>query len=79
MAVSDRDRRWLERQAEFLAEAETDEELTGEEARRVIEGVNVERRARGIPPYELPDAEDEPPEVEFYRRAKRLGMVRDRR
>lgn len=67
----------MERQARALAECETDEPVTGDDALRLLERVNAARRARGIEPYEDRDG-DEPPEVELHRRAQRLGMVRNR-
>lgn len=60
-----------------LAEAETDEEPSPERRAEILAWVNESRRRSGIPP--LTDEWSNPPEEEFYRRARALGMVGARR
>lgn len=63
--------------ARSLTLAETDEEPSEERKREIIVWANVRRAGQGIGP--LADGEQtEPPEEEFYRRARALGMASTR-
>lgn len=69
--VSDADRRTMASLARDLAEAETDRPLPDHLRARHIAAAAEWRAARGIPPL-TPD--EDPPEEEFYRRARQLGF-----
>jgi hypothetical protein len=60
--------------ARALAAAETDEEPSEERKREIIAWVDARRAQQGIRPLAY-DEQTEPPEEEFYRRARALGMV----
>ena len=77
MPLSDAERARWSRLVEALEEAETDDTGTSEFRARVRAWANEERAARGI--SALKDEWQDPPEEEFYRRARTLGMVRSRR
>ncbi len=68
------DRARMRRQAEDLAAL--DDELPGsvERRRALLEGINTMRVADGAEPFA--DEDEEPPELEFFRRARALGMAR---
>lgn len=63
--------------ARSLALAETDEEPSEERKSEIVAWANVRRARQGIGPL-ADDEEIEPPEEEFYRRARALGMVSTR-
>ncbi len=65
--VSDEEKARFRRQVESLREAELDEQPP-------VEVVKELRAAHGEP-----DTDDDPPELELYRRARALGMVRTSR
>lgn len=71
--MSDRDRQKMARVAADLAAIETDEEPAPDRRREIIAWANAARARRGQPPLSESDAD--PPEEEFYRRARALGMV----
>lgn len=73
MALSgDEHRRW-QAQVRDLTATERHDELSPDEMRRTIDEVNEHRRAADRPPLvESP----EPPEAEFYARARSLGLRR---
>lgn len=73
MAISDRDRRKMAQIGRDLADVETDEEPSPERRAEILAWVNESRLRSGIPP--LTDEWSDPPEEEFYRRARALGMV----
>jgi hypothetical protein len=77
--VSEEDKRRMRRLAEDLKEAESDELVQGEALRELIEWANGMRAKVGIPPLETDDPDGDPPELELYRRARALGMVRSGR
>lgn len=60
--------------ARDLSLAETDEEPSEERKGEIIAWANARRAGQGVGPL-AHDAETEPPEEEFYRRARTLGMV----
>ena len=75
MPISADDRRKFEAQAASLREVENDEEMSPEQAARVIGAANEDRAQAGLPP--LRDERDvELPEEGFYRRARALGFIR---
>jgi hypothetical protein len=77
MAISDEDKRKFRRQAEDLAKIDDTEPIGVETGREVVAWMNEIRAKDGTPPLELTDADEEDrPELEFYRRARALGMVR---
>ena len=61
----------MARLVEALGQAETDEEPSPATRERRIAAANEWRAAHGIPP--LRDDED-PPELELFRRARALGL-----
>jgi hypothetical protein len=63
--------------ARSLILAETDEEPSEERKREIIAWANVRRAGQGIGPL-AEDKPTEPPEEEFDRRARALGMVSTR-
>lgn len=75
MAVSERDKRIMAKQAAALNDIELpeDAEITGEARTRRFNAVNAERRKLGLPP--LINDEDEIPEIGFHRIAVTRGMV----
>lgn len=77
MTVSDRDRAKMAKLSRDLASAETDDEPSPKRRAEIIAWANAGRRRAGIPP--LADEWADPPEEEFYRRARALGMVGARR
>lgn len=76
MAVSNDDRRRMARLGRDLAGIETDETPSADALAAAVAEANVRRAERGIPP--LADDRREPPEEEFYRRARALGFRRSR-
>ena len=68
--VTAADRRRMASLARDLAEIELDEVPTREELTVIIDAVNDDREARGLPPLH----DEEPPEEEMYRRARALGL-----
>jgi hypothetical protein len=74
VAVSENDRRKMASIARGLASVEIDEEPSKEREQEIILWTNVRRARQGIGPL-LNDEQTEPPEEEFYRRARALGMV----
>lgn len=77
MAISERDRRKMIQISRDLADAETDEEPSPERKAEILSWANASRARSGIPP--LASEWADPPEEEFYRRARALGMVSARR
>lgn len=71
--VSAEDRWKFEQQARTLDEAGTDDPGTAVDRRRMLDLINRLRIARGREPF--PDPEEEPPELEFFRKAEARGMV----
>jgi hypothetical protein len=71
--VRDRDRTRLTRLARDLAAVEMDEPLAPGPSPALVEWTNQRRAAMGLPPLR---ADDEPPELELYRRARSLGLPR---
>src|SRR5438132_3662847 len=76
MAVSDEDRRRMMRLARDLEAVETDEPASPQALAAAVTEANRRRLDRGLP--RLAD-EPEPPEEEFYRRARALGLRRSGR
>ena len=71
--MDERERRRWQAQVRDLTAVERDDELSPSEMRRTIDEANEWRRAAGHPPLqEHPD----PPEAEFYARARALGLRR---
>ena len=68
--VTAADRRRMASLARDLAEIELDEVPTREELTVIIDAVNDDREARGLPPLH----DEEPSEEEMYRRARALGL-----
>jgi hypothetical protein len=68
------DKARMRRQAEDLGAIDTDEPGTVERRRELLEGLNAMRIADGSESFT--DEDEEPPELEFFRRAKALGMAR---
>ena len=64
----------MRRQAQSLAESETDDPGTVAHRRAVLDGLNAMRASDGVEPFA--DEDEEPPELEFFRRARALGMAR---
>lgn len=77
--VTEEDKRRMRVLARDLEETEVDTLIEGEDLRRLVESANAWRAERGIPPLDVGSDEDDPPELELYRRAEALGMVRTRR
>lgn len=75
--VTAADRERFRRQADALAEADTEDPGTPDQRRRLLELINAIRTADGSAPF--PDEDQEPHEVVFHRRAKALGMARTAR
>jgi hypothetical protein len=73
MAISPEDRAKWDRQVAALREAETEEQPSQEILEERVAEANRWREAHGIPP--LKDEFEDPPEMEFFRRAKRLGFL----
>jgi hypothetical protein len=77
MPVSKRDHERMAFLAKASAELEKETGPASPEFRRwVIRFVNPHRAEIGLPPLEEDD--DEPPELEFFRRARARGMLRSR-
>lgn len=75
MPLGERERRWLAAVKEWNRENELESGWGTREDRRWMRDQANERRARaGIPPLEECD-DDYPPELEFYERARALGML----
>jgi hypothetical protein len=70
--VSDRDKAKMAGMAASLTAAETDEEPSEQRRQEIIAWVNSRRSRRGTRPL----SSAEPPEEEFYRRARALGLLR---
>lgn len=77
--VTEEDRRRMRVLARDLEQAEVDTLVEGEDLRRLVASANAWRAERGIPPLDVGSDEDDPPELELYRRGEALGMVRTRR
>jgi hypothetical protein len=77
MPVSEADRRKMASMARSLTLAETDEEPSDSRKGEIIAWANARRARQGIGPL-AEDEQTEPPEEEFYRRARVLGMVSSR-
>lgn len=73
--VSDRDRAMFARQAAALATEENDDEGTPEYRAAVIASANAWRTAHGIAPL-VEDWWNHQPELDLYRRARTLGLLR---
>jgi len=71
--VTESDRRRFERQADALRSVETDDPGSVADRARVREMIRRRRVARGQDPFV--DPEEDPPELEFFRRAEARGMV----
>lgn len=74
VAVSDADKEKMASIARDSAQAETTEEPSEDRRREIIAWANT-GRARAGTPLLVEGEEAEPPEEEFYRRARALGMV----
>lgn len=72
VSAADRDR--LRRQAEDLAAVDDGGPGAYERRRELLDGINALRVADGSVPF--PDEDEEPPELEFFRRARALGLAR---
>lgn len=72
--VSEADKARIRRQAEDLAMLDDDEPGSVERRRALLDGINALRAADGAEPFA--DEDEEPPELEFFRRARALGMAR---
>ena len=72
--VSEADKARMRRQAEDLAMLDDDEPGSVERRRALLDGINALRAADGAEPFA--DEDEEPPELEFFRRARALGMAR---
>ncbi|MGQ0802644.1 MAG: hypothetical protein ACT4PI_02090 [Actinomycetota bacterium] len=80
MAVSEHDREYMRRLAKASAELEAQTGPPSPETRRwMIRWSNERRAKRGIPPLEEVEEDEHPPELEFYRKARERGMLRDRK
>lgn len=77
--VTEEDKRRMRVLARDLKEAEVDTLVEGDALRALVEEANAWRAEHGIPPLDIGSDEDDPPELELYRRARELGMVRRRR
>jgi hypothetical protein len=74
VTVSEHDKRYMRKLAEFSAELEAETGTASDETRRWSRAFINPRRAKiGLPPLE---EDKDPPELEFYRRARALGMLR---
>lgn len=73
--VSDKDRAAFARQAAALATEENDDEGTPEWRAAMIERINADRAAHGIPPL-IEEWWNLQPETDLYRRARALGLLR---
>jgi hypothetical protein len=73
--VSRRDRTKMASIARDLATAETDEAPSPRRRSQILAWANAKRSEAGVPPLAA-GTPDDPPEEEFYRRARALGMVR---
>lgn len=73
MTVSAADRRKFASLARDLEAIETDDPGTVEQRRALAAIANELRTRAGVEPF--PDEEENPPELEFHRRARSLGMV----
>ena len=71
--VSEDDRRRFEQQARALRSVETDDPGSVAERARVRDLIRRRRLARGLEPFV--DPEEDPPELEFFRRAQARVMV----
>lgn len=74
VGVSRIDKQKMASIARALALAETDEEPSEDRWREIIAWANARRARLGIPPLLAPE-QVAPPEEEFYRGARALGMV----
>lgn len=74
MAVSGEDRRRWERQVAHLREIENDDEGTPEWQQSVHDAANRWRARHGISP--LREWWEDESEIEFYERARALGLLR---
>jgi hypothetical protein len=72
VTVSDADRKKMASITRDLALAETDEEPPPDRRREIIAWANERRTRQGMPVL-VDEEKDEPPEEEFYRRARALG------
>lgn len=77
MAVSPEDRAKWDRQVAALREAETEERPSEAVRQARIATTNRWRADHGMAP--LRDEFEDPPEMEFFRRAERLGLLLRRR
>ena len=77
MAVSPADKERMARLTQHLRQAETDLEPATDARAARIDAANAWREAHGRPPL-VEDTDDEPPELELFRRARALG-IGDRR
>ncbi len=64
----------MSRLARDLAGVDTDDEPTPEHRAEIVAWANAWRARNGVPP--LRDGWEDPPEEQFYRRARALGMAR---
>jgi len=75
VTVSEHDREYMRRLAKASAELEGETGPPSPATRRWMIGVVNERRAKsGLPPLE--DDDEQPPELEFFRKARERGMLR---
>lgn len=77
MPLGERERRWLEAMQKVSQETALESGWgTPEDRQWVTDWANERRARKGIPPLG-PDT-DYPPELEFYERARTLGLLRSR-
>jgi hypothetical protein len=72
--VTDEEKARFRRQAEDLAKIDDGEPGTVERRREILDGINAMRAEDGRSLFT--DEDEDPPELEFFRRAKALGMAR---
>ena len=77
MPVSESDKAKMRRLGEDLKRFESNDRGTPEFRARWIAWANRRRAEIGMPP--LKDEDEDPPEEEFYRKARARGMVRSPR
>jgi len=78
MAVSPEDRAKWDRQVAALREIETESPSRPAVRAARIADANRWRESHGIPPL-ADEAEEYPPEMEFFERARRLGLLKKSR
>jgi hypothetical protein len=77
VGVSESDKERMRKMQWAFKEAETDEEFSPAEEAEVIRRINERRAEAGTSPL-LEEKDIDPPEAEFFRRARALGLSRRR-